>query len=125
MAKLLNLDELATEERVLVLKEVEYPMKEMTVDEFIKASREAEKADAEAKKVEAEAEKSGEAPQQAMSDVIDKLIEVICESFPTLPDSELRGLSLPQLNAIIEFMRGDIDKELTEGESEQEDAEKK
>ena len=106
MAQVLNLDELAQEERVLTLGGKNYTMKEMSVREFIHATREAEKA-------QKEAEKEG-ATELEMSEVMEKLVGMISDAFPDCPKEALSGLKIVQLNAILEFMKGDMDKELGE-----------
>ena len=106
MAKVLNLDELAQEERVLTIKGQDYPMKEMSVSEFIVATREAEKA-------QKEAEKEG-ATELELSEVMERLVDMMSDSFPTCPKEELSALKMAHLNAILEFMKGDVEKEVGE-----------
>ncbi len=103
MAKILNLDELAPEEKQLKLKGEGYSMKEMSVDDFISITRKAEKIEK-------------DSTDMPMSDRVEFLMDMVCDSFPTCPRDDLRGLNLEQLNAIIEFARGDMDKEAKEGD---------
>lgn len=104
--KVLNLDDLAPEERVLRLRGNEYKMRPMTVADFIEATREAEKA-----------QKDAEAEQREipLSETVEKLVDVIIKSFPDCPRSELSSLSVSQLTAILEFM---ADKKPEEGADE-------
>lgn len=106
MSKVLNLDELAQEERVLTLKGTSYAMKEMSVQEFISATRDAEKEQA---KATAEG-----ATELELSEVMEKLVDMISDSFPTCPKDELNSLKMHQINAILEFMKGDVEEQVGE-----------
>ena len=93
---LLNLDELATEEKVIVLDGTKHRQREFTVQEFIDRAKEAR-----------EAAKAAEAAKQDDPETLDQKLEVIIgmihDAFPTISKERLGKLSLAQLNAILEF----------------------
>jgi len=106
MAKVLNLDELQKEERVLKLKGKTHVMKETSVQDFIDT----------AKLIE-DMEKSGEKLSIAQEMELTK--DMIMRRFPTVDESEIGGLSVKMLRAVVEFMnQGDIaeSEEATETE---------
>ena len=103
MAKILNLNSLAKEEKILTIDGTSYPMKDMSVEDFIELTRRAEAVD---KKEDV-----------GLADKID----TVCISFPTCPKTVLRKRSLEELNAIVEFARDTA----TEGVTETEGVEKK
>lgn len=90
MAKILNIDSFAKDERSIKLGGVDYPIVEMTVGNFIETTLEAEKL--------------GEA---SISDQVEGSIKMILRSVPTLTDQVLRGIKLEHLQTIIAFIRGD------------------
>lgn len=94
--KVLNLDELAPEQRVLTIKNVQYPMKEMTVADFIEVTKQARQAESE------------EAKELSMGEQVELLVDAIQKGFPTCPKEVLMGLSLTQLTAILQFVRGEM-----------------
>ncbi|NQZ53217.1 MAG: hypothetical protein HRT93_03075 [Piscirickettsiaceae bacterium] len=96
MAKMLNMDEIQEEQKkVLKLGGSEYPMKELSVSEFIKLTQKAEK---------------DEGKDMTLSEQVKELIQMVKDAFPTLEDKKLKALSLQQLNTIIGFAR-DIGEE--------------
>jgi len=90
--KLLNLDELATDEQVIKLDSVDHFMRELTVQEFINKAREARKAG------DTKVETPTEIDQQ-----VEMVIGIIDDLFPTIGKERLGKLKLPHLNAILEF----------------------
>lgn len=92
-SKLLNLDELATENKVVVLDGKDHPMRELTVQEFINKAREAGALNA---KLLADDEATVEAKMAAVVGMVD-------EAFPTVTAERLGKLTLAQLNAILAF----------------------
>lgn len=97
--KVLNLDELAPEQRVLTIKGQQYPMKEMTVADFIEITKEAQAAE------------SAERRELSLGEQVEMLVEAIVKAFPTCPREVLLGLALNQLTAILTFVRGEVPDE--------------
>ncbi|WP_342234652.1 hypothetical protein [Inquilinus sp. OTU3971] len=102
----LDLDEVptATPEKVLKLKGVSHPMKVLTVGEFIdqaKLTREIKKDAA---------------------GTFEFLVEAVATSFPSLGVEGARKLTMPQLNAILGFVRDGDDDGAAEGNAEAEKA---
>jgi len=91
MAKLLNLDDFAGEERALVLGGVEYPMVEMSVKEFVEVTSNESLMD----------------EDMPLSEQVRLSIEMIQRRFPTCPKEKLDALNLSQLTAILDFARGE------------------
>jgi hypothetical protein len=90
--KLLNLDELATEEKVIKLDGADHLMREMTVQEFVDKAKAARDLEA-----------SAPATPETLDAKIVSVIAMIADAFPTITSERLGQLSLPQLNAILEF----------------------
>jgi hypothetical protein len=106
--KLLNLDELATEEKVIKLDGIVHPMREMTVQEFINKAKAARGL--------------GDQPAEAPKDIdaqIEAVIGMIDDAFPSIGKERLGRLSLPQLNAILEFALAPPEKIAAEVEAAQ------
>lgn len=96
-AKMLNLDEVAArEERIVVLKGVEYPMKAVSVKDFIEMTKRGEEAD----------EKN-----MSFAESVEWLIDMVSKVFPTIPKDVLDDLTMPQLNAILELAKGEAEAE--------------
>lgn len=91
MTKILNIDSLKKEERIITLQGVSYPMKDMSVGDFIKVNQMAEAADAK------------ENPTN--SDRVTFLVESVAISFPTCPKEVLFDCSFEEINAIAAFAR--------------------
>lgn len=91
MTKILNIDSLKKEERIITLKGVSYPMKEMSVGDFIKFNEMAELADAK--------------ENPTSSDRTIFLVDSIAISFPTCPKEVLFECSFEEINAIADFAR--------------------
>jgi valyl-tRNA synthetase len=95
--KLLNLDELSTDEKVIKLDGVEHKMREMTVQEFIDRSVEARKVAASSEKAAAEQD------EKALDRMVQMSIDMIHDAFPTITKERLGRLTLNQLSAILDF----------------------
>jgi hypothetical protein len=92
--KLLNLDEIVPDAKTIKLDGFDHVARELTVEEFIMRSKDAQRA-------QADAEALGEdAPLAAKTE---KIIDLIHDAFPTITVARLGKLSLPQLNAVLEF----------------------
>lgn len=103
MAKYLNVDELAPEQRVLKLRGKEYPMKEMSMEELITTIRETEQL----------AEKKGKV---TVSEQMEMMVQTVQRAFPSCPKGVLMSLSVAQLAAIIDFAQKDFNKQAEGGE---------
>lgn len=92
--KLLNLDELVPDTKVIKLDGTDHVMREITVAEFIRRSKEAQ-----------EAQDAADAlgPDAPMSAKTEKIIEMIHDAFPTITTERLGRLTLPQLNAVLDY----------------------
>lgn len=96
MTKILNIDTLVeSEQRELQLAGKTYQVLDMSVDDFIEASRVAEMI---------------EKGDLSLAEQMDQSIKLITRSIPGVDPELLRKLSLPQLMAISQFVRG-IDPE--------------
>jgi hypothetical protein len=98
MAKILNLDKLVAERRSVKLFGKEYPIEEMTVDNFLVTSAEAEAL---------KDEKS--IPKQVAATV-----QMLRRSLPSCPEEVLRKIPLAQLQVLTAFVRGDDEHEAVE-----------
>lgn len=99
--EILNLDDLAKQERKLVLAGKDHFIVEMSVEDFIEATKEA-------KALEGQTERDVASNMGAS-------IKHITRVIPTLTDAELRKLSVRQLLAIVQFINGKLDEEAMKG----------
>lgn len=98
--KVLDLDKFGEDAgRTLTIGGVAYPVIEMTVDNFIETTKEA-----------ARLEKEG----ASMAEQIDAMVSMISRSIPTVPETELRKLSLIKLGIVVNFLQGKMDQLLEE-----------
>lgn len=89
----LNLDELATPTKSIILDGSRHDMRELTVQEFIDRARDAAKVQGEPEDPEAwPADKK-----------IEKLVEMVHDAFPTVSKERFGKLSFIQLNAILDL----------------------
>lgn len=98
MTKVLNLDSLADAERELIIKGKSYPVKGMTVQAFIAITQAAEKL-------------TGES---TFAEQVEATVDTIILNVPTIGREVLLGLSLEQLKAVMEFVRGEVPEGATE-----------
>lgn len=94
--KILNLDSLAKTIRTFTLGGEEYPVEEMTVENFIETTKQAN-----------EIQKMGE--DATFSDQLEATVKMIQRSVPTCPTEKLRRLSIEQLVTVSKFLRGELD----------------
>jgi len=99
MTTYLNIDELAPPKKELTLKGVTYEMHTITVGEFIDFMRANGLEDQ--KKFD----------ELSFDERLEKLIGQIHKAFPTIPDEDLRGLTMDQLVTIIQFTSGQLKEE--------------
>lgn len=95
MAKVFNVDALAKEERSIVLKGVSHDIVEMSVDSYLKTMAIAKELDKEENKTSQEAQ-------------ITAVLQTIILGIPTVDEATLRALPFDQMNAIAQFVRGEI-----------------
>lgn len=89
-----NLDELATPTKSIILDKVTHNMRELTVQEFIDRAREAEKVK----------DQPGEdAEGWSMDRKVEKLVELVHDAFPTVSKERLGKLHFAQLNAVLDL----------------------
>ncbi len=106
MSKVFNVDQLAEETREIVLKGVTHEVKAMSVDDFLATMAQAEKLEKD----------NGPTAQ------IDAIVKTIARAIPSLTEADIRGLPFEQMNAISQFIRGDIPDELKDKVTEKEEA---
>jgi len=107
MAKVLNVDSLIKERQEISIEGVIYPMKQMSVEDFIKLTKKAEAID----------KKKTDTPSAR----IEFLVDTILISFPTCSDKVLKAQPIEVLNAIVEFAKDgtlpeDLEEDLEEDE---------
>lgn len=112
MTKILNVDALQDEVRMITLNGVSHQMKELSVGDFIKIT-----------KLEDEAEKKGEL---SFADRVDFLVKYICLVFPTCTNEELYDCDFQKINALFAFAKdGTLPEGVNQKEEEEEDSSKK
>jgi hypothetical protein len=94
---LLNLDDLAKVEKSLKLKGKKYPIVELSVENFIAAMKEAEELDAKG--------------DLKLHENIARTVQHIARVIPTLPEEDIRGLTVPQLTALVAFVNGTVQEQ--------------
>lgn len=100
--KVLNLNKLdvkSSKPRELRIDDVSYPIVEMTVDNFIATTKEAERLANE---------------NATLPEMVEASVAQIMRSVPTLPREALGGRTLEVVNTIAAFVRGDEIKEADE-----------
>ena len=95
MAKVFNVDALAKEERSITLHGVNHPVVDMSVDAYLATMKIAAELD----KVE------NKNSQEAQ---INAVVSTICLAVPSISADVLRALPFDQMNAISQFVRGDV-----------------
>lgn len=108
MTKVLNLDSLVKEERILTFEGISYVMKELAVEDFVELTVRASALD--------------KSEDSSIASRMDFLIDTVALSFPTCPKDVLRRRSVEELNAIVAFAR---DGSLPEGAQEVEEVHSK
>lgn len=100
--KTLNIEALAATNRTLTIGGKEYPVVEMTVENFIETTKAAEKL--------------GTNP--TYMEQVEATIEMIMRSVPSLSREVLLKLSLEHLSTIVKFIRGDMDEQAQPAQAE-------
>lgn len=89
----LNLDELTSDVKTIVLKGIRHESVELTVQGYIDRVKKAKEIQS----------KDGSAEERTVTDQIDDAVGFIVEMFPSMASEDLRALSLNKLNKLIEF----------------------
>lgn len=101
--KILNIDAFAKVNRQITFGGKTYDVVEPNVQQFIDNLKAAE-----------ELEKSGGAVP--LSQTFENAVKVIKEAIPTMDDATIRGLRLPAMTAVLQFIRGELDPEMPAGD---------
>lgn len=94
VTKILNLDDLAKHTKTVTLRGKEYPVVDMTVEQFIESTSAAERL------------KDDKDPVRQLEEAV-KLLK---RSIPDCPVEEFRRLTFEQLNVLLDFINGDLEK---------------
>ncbi len=95
--KTLNLDSLAVVKRSVTLNDVDHPVKDMSVEDFIAAQLEAKKLDG--------------LTEVTIVDNLEASIAHLTRVIPSLTETQLRTLSMPQVLALVQFVNGTLEEE--------------
>lgn len=95
MAKIFNVDALAKEERAITLGGVNHPVIDMSVDAYLATMKLANELDKPENKDSQEAQ-------------INAVVNTICLAVPSISAEVLRSLPFDQMNAISQFVRGEV-----------------
>jgi len=105
VAKVLNIDAISGPNRILTLGGKEYPVDDLTVDNFIKTTNEAEKLKDE--------------KNQAVQ--VGATVDMIMRSVPNVPREVLLAISIEKLMTIVRFIQGSMDEEIATAVAEGEE----
>jgi hypothetical protein len=92
MTKILNIDTLSSDQRTIVLGGVEHEVLEMSVENFIATTKQAELL---------------QSTDAALTAQVESAIDLIQRSVPSAPRETLLKLKLRHLQTIVAFVRGD------------------
>lgn len=101
--KVLNLDGFAQVKRQLSLKGVTHDVRETSVQQFIDNLAAAEALEA-----------KGEKTPETLSRQVTASVDAILESVPTMKRDELVSQPIEALSAIMKFIRGEMDPDVSE-----------
>lgn len=97
--KVLDLDKFGGDaERTITILGKTYPVEEMTVENFIQTTKDAERLEAD--------------KEATYADQLVSTIAMIQRSVPSISAEELQKLSLTKMGVIVKFLNGDMDEEL-------------
>ena len=101
-------------QKVIKIKGEEHEFKPPSVGEFIAEMQRIKDFQAQMKKAEAK----GEAPDQAevMTEIVTKMRDSVRQSFPTVPEDVVAGMTFEQLQAIRAFIEARLDDEVAEAD---------
>lgn len=106
--KVLNLDDLGAVTRQVTINGVKYDIQDISVEDFIKTTKQAEAF--------LEREKAGE--EVNPSERMEATIVTVKLHIPSIDEAILRGLSMEKLGILSRFMQGLMDEELVKGASD-------
>lgn len=99
VTKILDLDKFGGDaERTITIAGVQYPVVEMSFENFVLTTNEAQRLQAD--------------PNATTADHMEASVAMIQRSVPTIPIEVLRGMSLVKLGVIVKFLQGELDEEL-------------
>lgn len=102
MTKVLNLDALETAiDKSVILDGKEYFLKPFSVEEFVNQLQEIEQISAN--------------NDMTASEIFDTSVRILARGFPDLPQERFRKMSTAQIDHLMNFVRGEMDEELTAG----------
>jgi hypothetical protein len=94
MAKVLNIESLEVPKKSLTLGGVDYPVEELSVENFIVTTQEAKRLEGE----------TDHGVQMVAT------VDMIMRSIPTIPREKLTALSIEQLVVIVKFVQGSLEE---------------
>lgn len=94
--KILNIDAFAEVKRTLVFKGVSHAVEEISVQGFIDNLKAAEALEA-------------AGGDKTLSKSFEDAVVAIRQAIPTIPEDAVRGMKLPAMTAVMQFIRGDLD----------------
>lgn len=98
---LLNLDEVAVKRRTVTLGGTAYAVKDMTVEDFIEATKEA---------------KAIEANKDDAVASLESTVRMIKRTIPEMTEATIRGMSFDRLTLIVRFINGELEAEASKAE---------
>jgi hypothetical protein len=98
--KILNIDALVSSSRQISMAGKTYTVEEPSVQQFIDNLKAAEQL---------EKESTGD---KTLSESFDTAVKVLSQAIPTMEESVIRGLKLPAMMAVLQFVRGELDPDL-------------
>ena len=97
--KVLDLDKFGADaERTITIAGIEYPVVEMSFEDFVKTTKEAQALEADEK--------------ASATDHMEASIRMVQRSVPSIPTEVLRGLTLTKIGTIVQFLNGELDAQL-------------
>lgn len=90
--KFINLDDLVDEKVIVQFNGEKHEMKQMTVADFVWVQKEAAKV------------KSNVVSEDAESEAVDEMIDIIIRQFPTMTKDMLKAARIKQLMGLVSFM---------------------
>lgn len=98
--KILNLDQYAEVKRKVTLKGVSHDVEEVSVQDFVNNYSAAEQLE------------KDHVDGVPLGKGVEMSILAIRASVPTLEDATIRALKMPQMSALLQFIRGELDPEI-------------
>lgn len=98
--KILNIDSFAEIKRQITLKGKSYPVEEITLQQFIDNLNAAEQLDT-------------AGTVETLARQMEHAATAIAQAIPTLPEAEVRQLKVPAIHAVLQFIRGELDPDVS------------